>query len=423
LTRTLISGHLWAGMTIRDHNKLVLVIAACLALLAILFAAPAPAPQGALVQGKVAARLSFGTQSGLITIPVRVNGSKELRMYLDTGMSAPVVVLFHKESIDELGLKGVLPVVMAGAGGQAPKQATLATGATIGIGALEMTDQRIVVTNDSRETSEWPVEGIIGKSLFDKYLAEIDYEKSALTFYEPAGAKIEPGAAPISIDLATGIPLIEGVVDVQGGKKLPLKLAVDIGHRSALSLNEDAAKGVLPPPRTITSIAGRGLQGVIQASIGRIASLEIGAFTLRDIPAAFLAPGTNPGLSRATVAGNVGSLVWRRFRILLDYPGKRMFLVPNAYFKEPFPFNMAGLVLEQDRDDVYFVRYVVENSPAGENGLKEGDKITAINGTDVRKYSYRQVLDIFNAAGKKVKLTLERGGERLEKTLKLRRLI
>jgi C-terminal processing protease CtpA/Prc len=85
--------------------------------------------------------------------------------------------------------------------------------------------------------------------------------------------------------------------------------------------------------------------------------------------------------------------------------------------------NMAGLFLEQDRDDFYFVRHVAEGSPASEKGLKAGDRITSINGVDVRKYSYREVLDIFNGAGRLVRLTLERGSERLKIKLTLKRLI
>ena len=414
----------------RGLLKFGLMIAACLALLIALFAAPpaAPplsqaAPQGPLVRGTVVARIDFRIHSGLITVPVRINGSKELRMYLDTGMSAPVVVLFHKESIAELGLKGTQPVLLGGAGEKDRKPGTLAPGATVEVGPLQMPDQTLVVMSDSRETSDWPVDGVIGKSLFDKYLAEIDYEKSTVTFYDPAGATIEAVAAPIPVDLADGMPVVQGAIDIEGGNRIPLRLIIDLGHRNAFSLSENYAKGIRPPKRTIETIAGRGIQGEIPGRIGRVKSLELGEYSLADIPADFLAPETNAGVSRANVDGNVGSLVLNRFRIILDYPRKRMFLVPNIYFGGPFPVNMAGLVLEQNRDDDYFVRHVIKRSPAAKKGVKAGDKITAIDGHDTRKYSYREMLDIFNGAGRKVKLTIARNGQVVTKSIKLRRLI
>lgn len=411
------------GRTAAVLFALVLWLASALPSPAAAGQATQAAAQVPFVRGEVAARLDFRVHSGLITIPVRVNGSKDLRMYLDTGMSAPVTLLFHKESLDELGLKAGPKVFIGGAGGESRKQATAVPGADVEAGPLRLTGQTLIVMEDAREGSEWPVDGIIGKSLFDRYLTEIDYDRSVVTFYEPAGAEIDPNAASIPVDLAIGFPIIEGAVVLENGAKLPLKFVVDIGHRNALSLNEDPDKGVLPPQRALKSIGGRGIQGVIPARIGRIKSLEIGAFTVADVPTAFFAPGTNPGVSRTKVAGNVGSLVWSRFKVLLDYANKRMFLVPGSRAAKPVPFNMAGLVLEQGRDDVYFVRHVAEGTPAMKQGIQAGDRIIAANGVELRGLTFSRTLDLFNAAGRKVKLTIERNGEVLKKTVKLERLI
>jgi len=417
--------------------KLAVLAAACLVLIFSLFAAlPSPsveaaalqaplqgAPQDALVRGTVAARIDFRVHSGLITIPVRVNGSKDLRMYLDTGMSAPVTLLFHKESLDELGLKAGPKVFIGGAGGESRKPATAVPGADVEAGSIRLTNQTVIVMDDARQGSDWPVDGIIGKSLFDRYLAEIDYDRSVVTFFEPAGAEIGPAAAALPIDLSSGFPIFEGAVVLESGARVPLRFVVDIGHKNALSLSEDPDKGVLPPQRTLQSIGGRGLQGVIPARIGRIKALELGAFTVADVPTAFLAPGTNAGINRATAAGNVGSLVWSRFKVLIDYANKRMLLVPGSRAAKPVPFNMAGLVLEQGRDDVYFVRHVAGGTPAFEAGLRAGDRITAANGVELRNLTFSRTLDLFNTPGRKVKLTVERAGEVFQKTLKLRRLI
>lgn len=405
------------------------MIAAGLALLTLLsgeWAAPRPAiaaPAQSLVRGTIAARVEFRVHSGLILVPVRVNGSRDLRMYLDTGMSAPVVVLFHKESLEELGLEGGQQALVAGAGADNRKPATVARGATVAVGPLEMTDQTLVVLGDSRETSDWPVDGIIGKTLFDKYIAEVDYEANTVTFYDPAGAKVEAPAAPIPIDLADGMPVIEAAVDIEGARRIPLRMVVDLGHRNALSLSEDYAKGIRPPKRHIEAIAGRGIQGEIPGKLGRVKRLELGEHLLTDVPADFLAPETNAGVSRARVDANLGSLALSRFRVVLDYRGRRMFLVPNASFGRPIPVNMAGLVLEQDRGDALVARHVIKGSPAAKKGLRAGDTITAINGRDAREFSYGEVLAVFGEEGRTLRLTVARGGERLEFKVKLKRMI
>ncbi len=379
--------------------------------------------QEMVIGGEVAARIPFQIQSGIILISVRINGSRDLRMYLDSGMSAPVVVLFHKESLTELGLKSTARIVVGGAGDQKPSPATLAAGAAVGLGGIELTGQSIVVFDDSRETSEWPVDGIIGKSLFDRYATEIDYEKETVTFYNPAGFGITGGPEPIPIDLSRGMPIFEGSIDIDGNKRIPVKLVADLGHRNALLLNQDPHKGILPPPLTVESIAGRGIQGEVPAKIGRIKELRLGGYSLEDIPTSFPEPGQNVGFSREIVAGNVGSLVWSRFRIVLDYANKRMFLSPNRDFSKTFELNMAGLVLEQDRDDVPFVRHTIEGSPAAESDIREGDKIVSIEGEDIRSYPYPEVTDIFTSEGRKVRLTIERNGVRFDTEVTLRRLV
>lgn len=47
------------------------------------------------------------------------------------------------------------------------KKGTLAPGAHARLDDLEMTDQTIVIFDESRETSEWQIDGIIGRTLFD----------------------------------------------------------------------------------------------------------------------------------------------------------------------------------------------------------------------------------------------------------------
>jgi hypothetical protein len=71
-------------------------------------------------KGKDVWQIPFKIIGGLIIVPAKVNGSKELNMILDTGMSAPVVILFHSETGKELGLKYVGSVKVFGSDLQNP---------------------------------------------------------------------------------------------------------------------------------------------------------------------------------------------------------------------------------------------------------------------------------------------------------------
>jgi len=383
--------------------------------------AGASGPQG--IQGQPIARIPFSVNNGLITVPVWINDSRELRMYLDTGMSAAIVVLFHKELIEETGLQNTQRILLGGAGPGEQKAGTMAQGALVRLEGLKMTAQTVVVLEDSREASEWPLDGIIGKTLFDKYLAHLDYEASVLTLYDPAAARIDASLHPIPINLDIGLPIMEAEVLLDGKTETPVRLVVDLGHRNALLLNLDEAKGIQAPPAAIRSIAGRGIQGEVFSRIGRLPELKLGRYSLKDIPTSFLDPGSNMGLSREIIDGDLGQLILNKFDVIIDYLHKQIFLTPNRYFDGPFEYDMSGLVLEQDREGAYFVRYVLEDSPAAESGIMKGDKVILLNEKDVRGYPYKEVFALLREEGREIRITLERNNERFIRTLKLRRLV
>lgn len=84
---------------------------------------------------------------------------------------------------------------------------------------------------------------------------------------------------------------------------------------------------------------------------------------------------------------------------------------------------MAGTAMRDTFERIKRVSYVVKGSPAFQEGIKKGDKIIAINGRKIERYTYSELYEMFRQEGKKVKLVIERGQETLKFKLKLRRLL
>ncbi|MGD8306865.1 MAG: PDZ domain-containing protein, partial [Ignavibacteria bacterium] len=265
-------------------------------------------------------------------------------------------------------------------------------------------------------------DGVIGKSLFDKYVTEIDLEKSILTFYEPEDFKIDP-VEPIPLNLDYGFPVVDTEIGIGLNETIHIKSVVDIGHRSTFLIKEDSLKNILPPCVTIDAIAGRGIQGEVMSKIGRIRELNIGQYSLHNIPASFLDENENMGVPSSIAEGNIGNLVLNRFKLILDYSRKQMFLIKNKNFENHFEINMAGLIIEQDKEGAALIRHVVENSPASEKGILKGDLITSINGKDIREYSFDDLYNLFTKEGDELILNLERNGAKITVTVKLQKLI
>jgi hypothetical protein len=370
-------------------------------------------------------RIFFKNIGSLIVIPVRVNDSRELNMILDTGMSAGVTVLFHAELGDELGLEYTQEVVVAGAGEGETKKAHMTGGVKVEISDLVLYNQTVVVIDEKRETSRWTFDGIIGKSVFDSYVVEIDYLRSILFIHEPINFSADHPEQAIPITLDRGLPVIEAIIDTEEEKGIPVKLIVDLGARHTLMFNVIPQKKIVSPKKTLTSILGRGVQGELSGKTGRLPKLQIGGFVFHQVITNFAPEGSNTGIqpSGFVFDGNLGFGLLKRFKVVLDYPHQRMFLIPNETSDKPFEFNMLGISYEQRMDGSLYVRDVITGSPASEKGIKKGDVIIAINGKNLQKYDYMDIYDLFRKENKKIKITLQRESKQIKVSLTQKRLI
>lgn len=370
------------------------------------------------------ARIPFHSLGGLILVPVRVDGSRELSMILDTGMSSPVVVLMHRELGDELKLSGGQPVQVGGAGGQAAPEGLLYGGVTATLGGVEQPGLAAIVMGESRDSSDWVQDGIIGKSVFDRYVVDIDYGASIIALYAPESFRAR-GFESVPLSLESGFPTLEAKVENEAGRRIPVRLVLDLGAGHALSLHVDPARHLALPARTVASVVGKGVRGEVEGRVGRIPGLRVGPFELRGIVSSF--SGEESGIACAQQGsgadGNLGSQFLRRFRVVVDYPHRRILLAPRSGYDRPFEHNMAGLALRRQRDGSLSVRSVIDGSPAAAAGIERGDRILAIDGRTLGPAGPEDVSELFQSEGATLRLTVEREGTRSERPVTLRRMI
>lgn len=376
----------------------------------------APLREGALLQ------LPFENIGGHIVIPVRINGSRPLRMVLDTGMSSPMVVLTRSSLGRELGFEGGTPVQVGGAGGGAPAEAEMFSGVQVSLGDIEQADQDLIVLDGP--SSACLQDGVIGKSIFDRYAVAVDYEQSTITLYEATDA-LESAREVLPLTFDAGIPVVEATVELEDGTSVPVRLVVDFGARHALSLDVDGANGIEVPAETVGEVVGAGIRGDVEGRIGRIRALRLGAFEFRDVVTSFTRPetGTTCGAEGVMADGNLGSGILSRFDIAVDYRQARLLVSPNGSFEAPFEYNMAGFALIPAQDGALVVQHVVPGSPAAEAGIVAGDRITKVDRRSAKELAAGEIVDVFRHAGASVSVRVERDGKNFRRTLKLRRLI
>jgi hypothetical protein len=207
------------------------------------------------------------------------------------------------------------------------------------------------------------------------------------------------------------------------------------------------------------------LSGNIFGKRTKVPLLELSSFRLREVGTS-VPDSLHIDDSRILSArdGSLGGAVLKRFRILLDYQNSRMVIKPNSHLRDPFYYNMSGLVLEHDglipvREVAYFninpvkmaserkeasgifdvykaptleyflaPRFVVVSvrpeSPADLVEIKQGDEVVSINGKPSYKYKLYEMNALFSSqAGKTISFRIKRNGILLKKKITLKKVL
>jgi predicted aspartyl protease len=360
-----------------------------------------------------------------IVIPVKVNGSRELNMVLDTGFGSPGAILLDPAIGESLGLEYTTPIPLGGGGGdETGSRAGIATGATLSLSGLQFTGQQVMVIQDGELFENLYVAGIIGATLFD-YIVVIDYEESVLSLYEERPEEPSQLGHEFKLDYSFGIPVVDASLAVEDDPEVPVRLLVDTGVNFPLLVFTFSDDRLKEPDRVIKGIEGvlsEGMSGKILGTTGRVQALKLGPYEIRDVVASFPTKESWGPAMQLGQNGMLGNEVLQRFDVVFDYGENRMFLSPNGGYARPTEYNMAGLVLRAEKD-VYEILDVIRESAAQEQGIRSGDRLVAIDDRPLSAYPTHEVRRIFSREGSTVELTVERGEERFERTLVLKRLI
>lgn len=347
--------------------------------------------------------LPFTLSDNRILVTVQLNGHGPYRFVFDTGganILDPLVA-------HDLGLTLENDGEAAGAGAERQQAwRTHVALAELGGAAIHDHEFRVISLEAIRNAIGFErFDGIVGRELFERFVVDIDYDRSRLTFVEPKAWKPSPNFGPaLTLGYVDGIPAVHAVVD-----SLPGRFIIDTGDRSSLTLFGPFVKrhGLRTKfARTMRAVTGWGVGGPIPADVVRVPRFEFGGSTVSGVVTRMplLERG---GFATSEAAGSVGTGVLKRFRTVFDYSRNRMFLAPDAAFAAPDPADRSGLWLVL-ADGGFKVMSVVTGSPADQCGVRVDDIITAVDGVAVTKLSLIDFRDRLKTAapGTTVRLTI-----------------
>ena len=308
-----------------------------------------------------------------VVVPLSINGSKEFQLVLDTGMPASGVVLYGDERIEALDLDyAPIQAQVGGAGGEGQTiQAQIALEEELRLPGLEMHDARVMVLDTPEGFGDYH-DGIVGYSLFQRWVVEIDNDESVIRLHESEGFEPPQGAHELPLTLRGNMPFVEVDVAVESGERFPAEVVVDLGAAHVLSLNTDESEQIVIPDGAIEARLGHGLSGPIDGKIGRVAEVDLGGYVLKQVVTSFPVREHQDPRGLDSLAGNLGNGALQRFTTIFDYANERMLLVPGDEADEPFVWDQSGIEFAFGSDDLRVER-VLPGSPAARAGLKADD--------------------------------------------------
>ncbi|MBO0938986.1 aspartyl protease family protein [Fibrella sp. HMF5335] len=386
-----------------------------------------------LAKGHSVVRLPFELHSNLIILKMRVNDSDTLNFILDTGVSNTIIT--DPLALRRQPLKLTRQVKLSGVGEGVQLTASVSIDNRLSMGILRAAHQNLVILNDDvLRLSEYvgiPIHGIFGYELFSQFVVTIDFRTRELTLTEPKKYSYKKRFGdryPILVQNTK--PYLDITAQLSGDRTVPLRVVLDTGAGHALMLDGQQRECALPrPEKVIRAQLGRGLNGVINGSLGRIEGLKLGRHQLVDVIASF-PDSASFGMKLVNTTdrqGNIGCELLRRFRVTFNYPEQYIVLKPvRSLLRERFEHDMSGLELKARGNDLrtYVIEKIASQSPAELAGLQAGDELLFVNSDLAATLSISDIYKTLQRGeGKEVTMVVRRSGRIVVANFALKRII
>lgn len=329
---------------------------------------------------------------------------ERVRILIDTGSAATAVdaALAQRLGLKPAGsrsVRGDIGSVTLGAGGDLAFEVG---GAKLATDRYLVTDFRAIFGADPGAPNL-----IIGVDALKDDVLEIDFPARRLAIWPRAG--FQPGSGHERFAVARSARgQLSIPVAFEG--KAPVPAALDLGSSNPLTVSPALAEALgLLQARQVSSAATVGIDGISISRTVSVATLQVGRGELKDVPCEVLAK-TDSSL----VPAKLGLPVLERFDFALDVTGETLWLRPAARLvTAPFQRDLSGLGLAFEVGRLRVV-HVAVGGPAALAGWREGESITAVNGTTIGPDYVAGGLSRwrYGPVGAKVLLTLADGSKR-----------
>jgi Aspartyl protease/PDZ domain len=265
------------------------------------------------------------------------------------------------------------------------------------------------------------LDGILGDSLFDRWVVTLDFDRRLITLTDPRQYQPPDGATIVPFTIYDHlVPMYEGTVDGLKGKFL-----IDLGDRSSFTLFRpfwekngfDRKHGPV-----LAAMTGIGIGGPIHGFVTRVDAVGLGEIQIAN-PLTRLVVQKPSAINDQVISGSVGTGILKRFVVSFDYSRGRMVLTLGKRRNKPDSYDRAGLWIGRLGTGLQ-VLDVTAGGPAATAGIHPGDTVFSIDGTPAEEIDLPALRERFqNTELQYADIIVVREGGRVAKRVILRDLI
>lgn len=340
-----------------------------------------------------------------------------LNFILDTGSGG---ISLDSTTVEYFGLNPV-PSNKTIRGIAGIKNVSFLNNKTLHLEGLTINNLNFHVNNYDILTSVYgeKIDGIIGYSVFSRYIIKLNYDSSKIEFWTKGSLKYPRGGFLLRPLITSTLPVHP--LKIRDVRPVDARFLYDIGAGLNLMLTSDFVKdsSFLNKKRKLYEKEAEGLGGKIDLAVTVIKEVRIGPYKFRNVPTEVFDDTYNV-TSYPYLGGILGNDLLRRFNAIVNYERREIYLTPNSHLNDPFDYSYSGVTLYNVNGSV-IIGNVSRGSPAEKAGLKEGDVVIGVN------KNFSQSLQAYKAAmqvaGQQIKMIVQRDGELREFNFKVKSIL
>jgi hypothetical protein len=262
------------------------------------------------------------------------------------------------------------------------------------------------------------IDGIIGHSVFSRYILKIDYDSMRIEFWTKGSLKYPRGGHLLKPAIVT-LPIHN--LRVKDEITIDTRFLIDMGAGLNLLLSAEFIKdsALLRKNRKLFVKEAEGLGGKIDMFLTTIKEIKLGPYKFRNVPVNVFDDVYNV-TSYPQLGGLIGNDLLRRFNVIINYEAKEFHLLPNSHYNDLFDYSYSGIELYYI-DGRIIIGDVAKESPAEKAGVLEGDIVVAVNKNFTQSLTqYKMALQ---SPGDNLKMIVQRNGELMEFDFKVKNIL